>query len=86
MDTLRKCISQTSGTTVGRPRSVELAAVLDLADIVSRVLWIWSLDRTPERAPGNTWWRSVPLLRPPYSLIHAITWVLFQETQGRARK
>ena len=36
------------------------------------VLWIWSLDRTPERAPGDTWWRSVPLLRTPYTPIHAI--------------
>ena len=49
------------------------------------VLWRRSGGRTPERAPGDTW-RSVPLLRSPVTKIHAITWVLFQETQGRARE
>ena len=49
------------------------------------VLWRRSLGRTPERAPGDTW-RRLPLLHSPVSKIHAITSVLFQDTQGRARE
>ena len=66
--------------------SLEPAAVLALADIVSRglqqsVLWRRSVGRTLERTPGITW-RSVPLLRSSYPPIHAITWVLLQESSG----
>ena len=45
------------------------------------VLW----RRIVGRTPGHTW-RSVPLLRSPVPKIHAITWVLLQETQGRTRE
>ena len=49
------------------------------------VLWRRRLGRTPERTPGDTWHR-LPLLHSPVPIIHAIIWVLFQETQGRARE
>ena len=75
------------------PRSLESAVVLALADIVSRVcqqsvLWIRSLGRTPERASGDTCasFSTASPDSPVPERFHAITWVLLQETQGRAGK
>ena len=68
IDTPRKWIAQkTSGTALGRPRSLEPATVLALVDIVSQrlqqsVLWRRSVGRTPELALGITE-RRLPLLQ-----------------------
>ena len=87
IDTPREWFShKTFGTALGRPRSLEPAVVLALADIVSRVCSRVCCGVEVLAPPGDTWWRSVPLLRTPYTPIHAITWVLLQETQGRARE
>ena len=92
IDTPRRWFShKTPGTALGRPRSLEPAAVLALADIVSRVCSrvccgagvLAELLNAHLETLGH---RSVPLLRTPYTPIHAITWVLLQETQGRARE
>ena len=60
----------------GRPRAPRLQ---------QSMLWRRSVGTTPERPSGHTWC-SLPLLRSPVPQIHAVTWVLLQETQGRARK
>ena len=91
-DTPRKWFShKTPGTALGRPalpgtRSCPGPGRHRVPCLQQSVLWRRSAGRTPECAPGDTWWPSVPLLRTPYTPIHAITWVLLQETQGRARE
>ena len=84
IDTPRKWFSRkTPGTALGRPRSLEPAVVLALADIVSRVCSKVCCGSGVLAELLNAH-LAVPLLRTPYTPIHAITWVLLQETQGRA--
>ena len=78
IDTHCKWFSQkTSGIALGRPRSLEPAVLLALADIVSCVCsrvcrGAGVLAELLNAPPGDTW-RSVPLLRTPHTPIHAIT-------------
>ena len=66
IDTPRKWIAQrTSSTVLGRPCSLEPAAFLDVADIVSRVC---------SRVCCDTWWRSLPLLHSPYQSAIQLRW------------
>ena len=78
----------TPETTLGRPRSLEPAVILALADTVSRVcsrLCCWRVGRTLERAPGNSWCR-LPLLHSQVPPIHVRARAHVQETQGRVKR